>query len=136
MITQALLEVAESFFGNIQNSPDGQSELSKYDRQIQFELTDDESFFVDIKKGKLSINKGKTEIRPDQGPIYFITDRDTLFRLFRGKMRYTEAYEYAPRPPDGKGKLFIKGTPGVKGGSGGILTIWVGTLIRMGQELR
>lgn len=136
-MVQASIEVAKNFWGNLEQSQEAQTELRKYDRQIQFELVDDESFFVDIKGGKVSINKGKAKTSTEQGPIYFVTDKETLLGLFRGKLRFTTLYAYAPGTTSGKGKLYAKPSPGVATGMiGGVLIYWVGKLIRMGQEFR
>ena len=137
-MAEALVELAERFFGNLQYFPEAQKELKRYDRQIQFELTDDESFFVDVKGGKVSINRGITRIGA-QGPIYFVTDRETLISLFRGKERFANLYEYRPgiNPAEVKGRLYVRVTPMVASGMvGGVLIWWLGKLIRMGQELR
>lgn len=131
--TATMLEMAESFFGEVQKSPQGQEELKRFDGVIEFELTDDQPFQVVVKGGKLSVKKGLLKSLPEVG-VRFTTDREVVVSLFRGKRRFTEVYDWTKRLPDpgeGKGKLYSD-----KFAIGSPVTKWAAKLIRMGQELR
>lgn len=132
-MTQTILDMADKFFAEVQKSPEGQQELKRFDGVIEFEITDDKPFHVVVKAGKLSVKTGLLR-RSVATSVRFTTDREVLLALFRGKRRFTEAYDWTkrlPSPGEGKGKLysnlFAIGSPVAK---------WAAKLIRMGQELR
>ncbi len=74
-------EMGKAHFDKLSSSAEGQKELKKFDEVIQFDLKDDESFYIKIVSGKVSVTKGKA---PTDSPnmITLITDRATVRDIF------------------------------------------------------
>ncbi len=132
-MTQSLYDMAVKFFANLQDSPEGREELARFDRKIQFEIRDGESFFIDVKKGKSTVKKGMVE-SSDPNVIQLVGDTKAMTSIFQGKARFAEVYTRY-REKDYTGKL--SPVRGVGGGTfGGTYLVWVGKLIRIGQGVR
>ncbi len=131
-----LVEIARTFFDDLEKLPAGKEELNKFDRKVEFELIDDRPFTAAIRSGKVSVTEGITE-PPDMAALRFKTSRDVITRLFNGKIRFTDAYTHMVErdPGEAKKRLYVREQPGVGGTSAGVLVRWVARLIRLGQEL-
>ncbi len=130
-------EMAQRFFVNIQDSPQGRDILGKFNCRIEFELTDGESVSVNVRDGRVSTTAISDESNGSH-TVHFITDHETLARLFGGKLRFTDAYTHQRGRSGGlaKGHLYVREAPGIGGTLGGVLVRWIGRLVRTGQELR
>ena len=71
---------------------------SNYNKTVQFEITGDDTFYVDIKGGKnLAITNGKHQ-KPD---ITIFSDRDTMTGINSGQVNSMQAFM--------AGKIKVKG---------------------------
>ena len=132
-----IFEKANRFFNGIKESPEGVTELNRYDRKIEFEIFDGDSFSVVVKKGEVSLSKGVSD-KPQPTVIRFISDQDLLIRIFNGRIRVTDAYTFWTEGEPQKGHLYLVEAPdkSVGGDDLGPLGRWAARLIRIGQEMR
>ena len=132
-----LFEMADGFVNGIKESPEGVTELKRYNRKIEFEVTDGDSFSVDVRDGKAYVSKGVSDT-PNSSVIRFIADQDLWMRIFRGKIRITDAYAFWTEGERAKGHLYVVEAPdrSVGGDDLGPLGRWAARLIRIGQEMR
>lgn len=114
-------EIAKSHFDKLSASPEGEKELSKFNETIQFELKDDESFYIGINNGKVSITKGKAPVELGN-MVTFITDRTTVKEMFSKGQLYPGIADFMFA-----GKVWIKAPKKHEKPT----TSWVGKLIRM-----
>lgn len=80
-------EMAKSHFDKLNSSPEGRKEISKFNGTIQFDLKDEESFYIEIEGGKVFIKKGKPQVEP-QNVITFVTDKATVRDIFHKGQLY------------------------------------------------
>jgi len=132
-----IFEKANTFFNGIKDSPEGVTELNRYNRKIEFEIIDGDSFSVDVKNGQASLSKGISDT-PEPTVIRFILDQELLMRIFKGKIRVTDAYAFWMEGEPQRGHLYLVETPdrSVGGDDLGPLGRWAARLIRIGQEMR
>ena len=118
-MTPTVFEIAGTFFGNIEKSAKGQQELKRCDRKIEFAITDDQPFSVQVKNGIVSLQRGINK-SPGRDVCRITIGRDELLAMFGGRIQFTDFY--------------LKQRDGISGSQA--LVGRVGILIRMGQELR
>lgn len=129
-----IYELAVTFFSNLQNIPQGRKELERFNRDVQFELVDDESFYVQIKEGKVSVKKGICPLEKGE-PIHLKLYKETMTELLKGRLYFSDVFSrYADDRDNRKKMIPIKGMAG--GTFGGSYIGWVAKLVRMGQEAR
>lgn len=114
-------EMAKSHFEKLSSSPEGKEELSKFNEIIQFELKDDESFYIDIGAGKVSIKKGKAPVEPGN-MVTFITDQATVKEIFTKGQLYPGIADFMFT-----GRFVIKGSKKHEKPT----MSWAGRLLRM-----
>ena len=81
-------EMAVQFFGYLNDSDEGHRELSRLEKIIQFQVRDDESFWLDVHNGIVTVNKGMAP--QNQVAVTFSPDRETLNSLFQRKLRVVD----------------------------------------------
>ena len=74
-------EMAKIHFENLSSSADGRTELGKHNEIIQFIVKDADSFYVDIKDGKVSVKEGVAPVEP-KNVISLTTDSATVREIF------------------------------------------------------
>ena len=124
---ESTFEMASKFFGGLNHFVEGQKELRRIDKVIQFQVRDDQSFWLNIRNGSLTLNIGMAP--PDQVGVTFSPDRETLVQLFQRKLRYVDVVPFMGSPSAARMPI----TPFVA--RRGILASWVGKLIRIAQGL-
>ncbi len=124
---QGIFEMAVKFFGRLNDTVEGQKELKKLDKIIQFRVKDGESFWLDIRNGKLTMNKGMAQ--PDVVAVTFSPDSDTLMKLFERKLRFVDVLPAMGSPTEARMPI----TPFVA--RRGTLGSWAGKLFRIAQGL-
>ncbi len=127
----ALQERAASFFGVLGKDKDGIRLLTEQNHRIEFDLTDNDPFRVEIKNGKIRTVPGVVQPqRLDVNDlIHFQLQAATLGRLFDGKIRFTDAL--IPIRPDGGDAMLLLECTLFKWS----VLSWVGRLFR-GAQLR
>ena len=121
-------EMAKSHFDRISSSTEGQKELTKFDHIIEFDLKDDESFYIKIEGGKASIIKGKPP-EEYQNVMILSTVRATVREIFQKGQLYPGLADFMF-----EGKVWIKGTKfggGFVGEKGKPRSAWAAKLLRM-----
>lgn len=121
-------EMAKSHFDKLSSSPEGQKELSKFDVIMQFNLKDDDSFFIEIKSGKVTVTRGKATGEP-HNIIGFLTDRATVREIFQKGQLYPGLSDFMF-----EGKVWVMGPKSgapLGGEVGKPKTAWAGKLLRM-----
>ncbi len=121
-------EMAKQHFEELTTYAEGQAELAKFDGVFQFELEDDDSFYIDVKGGKASVAKGKFPGKAEN-IVTFLTDKATVRDIFFKGLLYPGLSDFMFA-----GKLWIRGA---KWGSmmgrkdEKPITAWAGKLLRM-----
>jgi len=129
--TIALQDRASAFFGVLAKDADGRRLLAEQNHRIEFDLTDDDPFCVQIKNGRVGTRASVTEPqRYDVNDlIHFQLSEVTLARLFDGKIRFTDAL--IPIRQDGSDAMLLLECTLFKWS----VLSWVGRLFR-GAQLR
>jgi len=122
-VAQTVFEKAEEFFRRIPESAEGRRELGRQDQVIQFEVRDGEPFWLEIRGGRLSLNRGLAA--PDSIAVRYTADAETLIQLFEGRVRFVDVAGV------GRRRLLI--SPAAAGR--GTIETWLGKLFRIGQGL-
>lgn len=121
-------EAAKSHFDRINSTSEGQKELTKFDQIIEFDLKDDESFYIEINNGKASVVKGKPP-KEYQNVMILSTDRATVIEIFQKGQLYPGLADFMF-----EGKVWIKGTKyggQTVGEKGKPRASWAAKLLRM-----
>lgn len=130
----SLYELAVYFFNNIQNHPQGNKELKRFNKYVQFEIVDGQSFYIHIDRGNVTVNKGifnggKADL------VHFSLHSGVMEGLLRGKLRFSDVFSRYTNDRNNKEKVIP--VSGMAGGTfGGPHINWVAKLIRMAQEVR
>src|SRR5215472_14771306 len=97
-----LMQETEQFFGRLERSERGRELLVENRHRIEFDLTDDGPFWVEITNGTLAIRRGYIEPRVFDNPevIHFRMSASTLRKLLRAEIRFTDGL--IPTDPQGK----------------------------------
>ena len=110
-------EMAKTHFDRLRASTEGQEELLKMNALIQFDLKDDEPFYIDIKEGKVLMTKGKAPA--ESGNLITLTlDSATVTEIFQKGQLYPGLADFMFA-----GKLWFKGS--------GSTRSWAAKLLRM-----
>jgi hypothetical protein len=123
-------EIAKAHFDQLSSSPEGQREIAKFDAIMQFDIKDDESFHIEIAKGKVSVVKGKASAE-SRNVMTFLTDRATVREIFQKGQLYPGLADFMF-----EGKLWFK-VPKAGGPKDGWIagekstTAWAAQLLRM-----
>ena len=123
-------ELAKAHFDKLVSSPEGREEVSKFDAIMQFDLKDDDSFYIEVKKGKVSVTKGKAPAE-SQNVMTFMTDQATVREIFQKGQLYPGLADFMF-----EGKLWFKGAKSDGPKDGWIAgekttTAWAAKLLRM-----
>lgn len=120
---------AEKFFRRLEADAPGRKLLSEIDQILEFRLSSKSSFRLAIEKGRASTlaGVGKPERFDLEDVIHFELDDDTLQKLMRGKIRFTDAL--IPTDPDGKDTILLLDCTLFKWS----VLSWVGRVFRQAQ---
>ena len=124
----ASYDEAKGHFDRINSSNEGHKELTKFNHIIEFDLTDDESFYIEIKDGKASVIKGKPPESYENVTI-LSTDKATVGEIFHKGQLYPGLADFMFQ-----GKVWIKGTKyggQTVGEKGKPRASWAAKLLRM-----
>lgn len=126
-----LQERAAAFFGALAKDKDGIRLLTEQNHRIEFDLTDNDPFRVEIKNGRIRTVAGvvKPQRLDVNDLVHFQLAAETLARLFDGKIRFTDAL--IPIRPDGGDAMLLLECTLFKWS----VLSWVGRLFR-GAQLR
>lgn len=84
-----LLETSKKWWEEINGIDDMKDYVKQKNQDIQFNLTDDQPFFVHVHDGKVTVVEGKA--KPD---IYNVLnleiDSESLLEMYRGKKSYAD----------------------------------------------
>lgn len=123
-------EIAKAHFDKLSSSPEGRQELGKFDAVMQFDVKDDESFYIEIKGGKVSVTGGKAPAE-SKNVMTFMTDMATVREIFQKGQLYPGLADFMFQ-----GKLWFKG-PKADGPKDGWMsgektaTAWAARLLRL-----
>lgn len=133
-LKDALYELAENFFSNIQNHPHGKQELKRFNKYFQFEIVDGQSFYIRIDGGNVAVNRGM--FKGSEGDVvHFSLHSGVMEGLLRGKLRFSDVFSRYTNDRNNREKVIP--VSGMAGGTfGGPYVNWIAKLIRMGQEVR
>jgi hypothetical protein len=85
-----IYDIAVEFYEMVKAQPEAQEVLKSYDHVYQLDIKDGDPFYLEINGPELSVHRGKTSKMHDVSIIFI--DRDTLMRLFEGKISPAEGY--------------------------------------------
>ena len=121
-------DMAKHHFDELSSYEEGKQELARFEGVLQFELKDDDSFYVDIKEGNASVAKGKFP-GISENIVTFLTDRGTVRDMFYKGLLSPGLADFMFA-----GKLWIRGAKwGAMMGRKDEkpITAWAGRLLRM-----
>lgn len=121
-------EMAKHHFDELSSYAEGKEELARFEGVLQFELKDDDSFYIEVKGGEAAVVKGKFPGNAEN-IITFLTDRAAVRDIFYKGLLYPGLSDFMFA-----GRLWIRGA---KWGSmmgrknEKPITAWAGKLLRM-----
>ncbi len=120
---------ARLFFERLQQDAEGKKLLREQSQRIEFDLTDEQPFCVEIHKGHVAVKTGQYEPRRFDDPdlIHFQLQRETLLRLLQGEIRFTDAL--IPVDPQARDSMLLLECTLFKWS----VLNWVGRLFRAAQ---
>jgi len=114
-------EMAKLHFEKLGASPEGQQELCKFNEVMQFNVKDDESFYIEIKGGKATVTNGVSTADPKK-VISLTLDKATVREIFQKGQLYPGLADFMF-----SGKLWLKAPKTGDKPS----TAWAAKLLRM-----
>jgi hypothetical protein len=126
-----LHDQAAAFLGSLAEDAEGRKLLAEQNHRIEFDLTDGDPFYADVKNGSVTIRPGAIQPRrfDAEDTIHFQLQTATLNRLLQGKIRFTDAL--IPINPDGRDAMLLLECTLFKWS----VLSWVGRMFR-GAQLR
>ena len=121
-------EIAKAHFDKLGSATEGQKELNRFDQIIEFDLKDDEAFYIKVESGKVSIIKGKAP-EDYRNVIMLLTDRATVREIFYKGQLYPGLADFMF-----EGKVYMRGSKSgdiMVGEKGKPRMAWAAKLLRM-----
>lgn len=125
-----LMQETEQFFRRLERSERGRELLVENRHRIEFDLTDDGPFWVEITNGNLAIHHGCVEPQVFDNPevIHFRMSASTLRKLLRAEIRFTDGL--IPTDRQGKDAILLLECTLFKWS----VLSWVGRMFRTAQN--
>ncbi len=98
-----LLNVASEFFNRLNNKAGASEWLKAYDMRMEFDVTDEESFHVDIRNGRVAyVKAGKIKDFSIRDDISIFGKEKYLRLIFEGRLTPATAMFYGKLTPRGE----------------------------------